>query len=412
PGRVGQRQHLQYEMTLREAFRGVGVESKRCPVLIRLHQASIMAATEPTDTREPQARTELKETKGAAGEDGTDGAGDIVIGDSTWKEILDSHAPEYDKWAGVRTDEGKVARKKIHDAVMESLEGRKIFSNKIDGNLVELSRAEIRQRVSNHLRMRSSAWKEYVKSYNKAYRHENRDEILAYKKRYHQENRDAILAYYKRYHWENRDARLAQMSRYDQENRERILAKRKDERRYERSRQSKATAESLRSRQREYRSSQSESLRAKHLLFPELEHVQSEVKGKLVIDFVTPFPDDPEDKPTLNDSDALTKYGVTSGSEFIYPARVHVSQVHPRDLQRTEGKALLLPNKRIDEQTKIKAGIWGMWQGSGRSDHDNVYAGVDVALGIRFHFRKWQRRFKWLAGGKVYAYLIFSTNDM
>lgn len=30
--------------------------------------------------------------------------------------------------------------------------------------------------------------------------------------------------------------------------------------------------------------------------------------------------------------------------------------------------------------------------------------------GIKFHFRK--HTFKWRAGDKVYAYLIFSTNDL
>ncbi|EJK70869.1 hypothetical protein THAOC_07739, partial [Thalassiosira oceanica] len=207
--------------------------------------------------------------------------------------------------------------------------------------------------------------------YNKAYHCENRDAISAQKKRYYQENRDAKLAYYQ----DNRDARLAYKKRYYKKNSEQISAKRREKTRYERSRQSKATAESLRSRQHEYRSSDSESLHAKHLLFPELE--QSEEDGKLVIDFITPYPDDLEDKPILNDSDALTKYGITSGSEFIYPLRVHVSQVHPKDLQRTDGDALLLPNKRIDEETKIKAGIEGMWRGSKRSDHDRVYMGID-----------------------------------
>ncbi|EJK65341.1 hypothetical protein THAOC_13806, partial [Thalassiosira oceanica] len=357
------------------SLRGVGVEPKRCPLPIRLASS---------------------------------GSGDsenaIVIGDSTWKEVLDSLAPEYDEWVGVDTDEGKEARAKIYNAVMESLGSRKIFSKKIDGTLVELNPAQIRNRVAKHLWKRSSVYKEY----NKAYHCENRDAISAQKKRYYQENRDARLAYW---------------SRYYRENSEQILAKLRDKTRYESSRRSKATADALRSRQREYRSSDGEPLHATRLLFPELEHVQcaarpevggraAEEDGKLVIDFITPYPDDLEDKPTLNDSDALTKYGITSGSEFIYPLRVHVSQVHPKDLQRTEGDALLLPNKRIDEETKIKAGIEGMWRGSKRSDHDRVFTGVDVMEGIKFHFRKHRQVFKWRAGGKVYAYLIFSTNDL
>ena len=63
---------------------GVGVKSKRCPVLIR-----------------------------SASSRGNEDA--IVIGDSAWKEILDPHALEYDKWVGVSTDEGKKKREKIVD---------------------------------------------------------------------------------------------------------------------------------------------------------------------------------------------------------------------------------------------------------------------------------------------------------
>ena len=53
-----------------------------------------------------------EEVAGVSSDDGEDA---IVIGDSAWKEILDPHAPGYDKLVGVHTDEGKKARKKILD---------------------------------------------------------------------------------------------------------------------------------------------------------------------------------------------------------------------------------------------------------------------------------------------------------
>ena len=63
---------------------GVGVKSKRCPVLIR--------------SASSRGNGEV-----------------IVIRESAWKEILDPHAPEYDMWVGVHTDDGKGTRKKIVD---------------------------------------------------------------------------------------------------------------------------------------------------------------------------------------------------------------------------------------------------------------------------------------------------------
>ena len=54
----------------------------------------------------------VEEVAGVSNEDRYDV---IVIGDSAWKEIIDPHAPEYDTWVGVNTDEGTKRRKKILD---------------------------------------------------------------------------------------------------------------------------------------------------------------------------------------------------------------------------------------------------------------------------------------------------------
>ena len=85
---------------------GVGVELRRCLVLGR--SASSRGNGEKAST----ATGVEEEDAGVSNEDGEDG---ILIGDSAWKEILDPHAPEYDKWVGVSTDEGKKKREKIVD---------------------------------------------------------------------------------------------------------------------------------------------------------------------------------------------------------------------------------------------------------------------------------------------------------
>ena len=84
---------------------GVGVELRRCPVLIR-------SASSRGNGEKGSVNGVEEEDAGFSNEDGVDV---IVIGDSAWKEILDSRAPEYDKWVGVHTDEGRGARKKIVD---------------------------------------------------------------------------------------------------------------------------------------------------------------------------------------------------------------------------------------------------------------------------------------------------------
>ena len=83
---------------------------------------------------------------------------------------------------------------------MKSLENCTIFSKKIDGNRVELDRAEIRNKVCGGLRKRSRAQKEY----GKEYRLENRELISAKKKKYYQENRDTKLVQMKQYYHETR----------------------------------------------------------------------------------------------------------------------------------------------------------------------------------------------------------------
>ena len=67
---------------------------------------------------------------------------------------------------------------------MEMMENCTIFSMKIDGTRAELNRTEIRKKVTDSLRKRSSARKEYDKEYHR----ENRDTRLVKMKQHYQEN--------------------------------------------------------------------------------------------------------------------------------------------------------------------------------------------------------------------------------
>ena len=67
----------------------------------------------------------------------------------------------------------------------------------------------------------------YQKVYNQVYQQENKEELTAYRKAYREENKEEIAAYSKAYNQENKDKIAAKKKVYNEANREKINAKAK-----------------------------------------------------------------------------------------------------------------------------------------------------------------------------------------
>lgn len=126
------------------------------------------------------------------------------------------------------------------------------------------------------------------------------------------------------------------------------------------------------------------------------------------INYDTPTDDDPELK---NDSDALVENGIGKHKgEKVFPVRIHVTQVRPDKMQKTDGRVELLPNEQVTEQTRKACGIEKQWEVSEHANHSAFYVGHELGACLKFHYRKWEKCFTWTVGDKIYIYLFFHTS--
>jgi len=189
--------------------------------------------------------------------------------------------------------------------------------------------------------------------------------------------------------------------------------KRREKNRRERAAESKSIAEMNRNDNEEYKARIAEgeggNITDFDIVNPPIEvEIVKDKSDRPVVNYKTPTDTNPS---KVNDADVLTRRGIGKGDDWFLPARFHANRVPPENMERTDDKLMILPNKLVSEQTRTKCDL-RMYGKGNHSLHDKWYNGVGAKNTIKFHMRHWKNCWGDDDGDEIYLYTYFSTNNI